>query len=195
MKTTKELYDDKSFWDKKVTVSYILAVLVFFIHQSSFAQYTYDDGIVSSVCQFLSRLWTSVAQVAVPLFMIIAGALFFRNYKQSLYASKLKKRAKSLLLPYLTWNTLSMLFNMAATLMLAKYFVARQPFEFTVESILKSIFCYQANRQFWFVADLMMYIAFAPVVYLLIHNKLAGGVFIIPHNRPFGRLAPRLISV
>lgn len=175
MKPTRELYDDKSFWNKKVTVSYILAVLVFFIHHSSYGQYTYDDGIVSSVCQILSRLWPSVAQVAVPLFMIIAGALFFRNYEQKLYPNKLKKRAKSLLIPYLTWNTLSMLFNMAATLFLAKYFVARQPFEFTAESILKSIFCYQANGQFWFVADLMMYIVLAPVLYVFIHNKLVGG--------------------
>lgn len=175
MQMTKELFNDKSFWDKKVVVSYILAVLVFFIHNSSFGQYSYDEGIVSSVCQLINRLWLSIAQVAVPLFMMIAGALFFRNYEQKLFQSKLKKRVKSLLIPYLSWNTLSMLFNMTATLFLTKYFVGRQPFTFSAESILKSIFCYAANGQFWFVADLMMYIVLAPVIYVLIQNKLVGG--------------------
>jgi len=55
---------------------------------------------------------------------------------------------------------------------MTKYFVARQPFEFSTESVLKSIFCYDWNGQFWFVADLMLYIMMAPVINVLINNKL-----------------------
>ncbi|WP_081771120.1 acyltransferase family protein [Bacteroides graminisolvens] len=48
-----------------------------------------------------------VARFCVPLFFLIAGYLFFYKLKQftgATYREKLRKRASSLLVPYLFWN-------------------------------------------------------------------------------------------
>lgn len=176
---SKKTYSTQDFWDKKATISYILAIMVFFIHHSSYGQYSYGEDLTSTAVKILGNLFPAVAQVAVPLFMIIAGALFFRNYEQAKYGQKIKKRVKTLLVPYLTWNTLSMLFSIAVTIFLAKYFVARQPFEFSTESVLKSIFCHDQNGPFWFVADLMLYIVLSPAINTLINKKLIGGGYLL----------------
>jgi len=103
---SKKTYSSQEFWDKKTTISYVLAIMVFFIHGSSYGQYSYGEDLTSSAVKILGNLFPAIAQVAVPLFMIIAGALFFRNYEQAKYGQKIKKRVKTLLVPYLTWNTL-----------------------------------------------------------------------------------------
>lgn len=51
-----------------------------------------------------------LAHVSVPVFFFISGYLFFKgleswNYKE--YKEKLKRRIKSLLIPFLIWNTIS----------------------------------------------------------------------------------------
>ena len=53
-----------------------------------------------------------VTHVAVPLFYIISGYYFFYKMKEwntSIYITKMKKRIKTLLIPYLVWITLFIL--------------------------------------------------------------------------------------
>ena len=50
-----------------------------------------------------------LTRIAVPMFFIISGYLFFANIKtldKEAYTRKISSRIKSLLLPYLAWNTL-----------------------------------------------------------------------------------------
>lgn len=85
-----------------------LAVLVVFGHANilSFP----IKGLFSefSVIQYPILLFSKIIfDPAVPLFFLISGILFFWNvkiYDKSTYRSKIKKRIKSLLLPYLVWN-------------------------------------------------------------------------------------------
>lgn len=52
-----------------------------------------------------------IIESAVPLFFFISGYLFFRNgeFSTSIYASKLRRRVSSLLVPYLLWNVIYIL--------------------------------------------------------------------------------------
>ena len=46
--------------------------------------------------------------IAVPIFFIVSGYLFFKEgtFNEKLYLTKIKKRFWSLLIPYVLWNTL-----------------------------------------------------------------------------------------
>ena len=46
-----------------------------------------------------------LGEIGVPLFFTISGYLFFLNYSKYDYYRKIKTRTKSLLVPYLIWNT------------------------------------------------------------------------------------------
>lgn len=83
-----------------------LMVLVVFIH----AQF-YANGVKEVVMPYgvMSHFFTLVvAQVAVPLFFFISGCFYFRDYKDFdlvKYIQKQKRRIKTLIIPYLLWNT------------------------------------------------------------------------------------------
>lgn len=69
--------DDSYFGNKKILVTYVLSVLVFWIHISTF----YNYGPYPPALDFLIIFFQSVAsRAAVPLFFILSGALFYRNY-------------------------------------------------------------------------------------------------------------------
>ena len=66
-------------------------------------------GFISKFIQdFISD---GLARIAVPLFFIISGYLFFLGFTWSLdkYKAKVKSRLSSLVIPFLFWNAVSML--------------------------------------------------------------------------------------
>lgn len=123
----------EEFWKKKTITAYILSVLVFCIHCSSFRQYTITSNAINVMSTMISGV---IPSVAVPLFFIISGALFYRNYDNSKYLSKVKRRATSLIIPYLIWNTLSLVFNIFITKFLSGYITGREKVKFTPTGIL-----------------------------------------------------------
>lgn len=159
------------FWRKKTIVGYILAVFVFFIHMSCFGQYSFDDSVVSQFCRQLGLYLHNSGCFAVPLFFILSGALFFRNYDNSKYKEKLWKRLKTLAVPYLAWNTVGMLFGLVTSMFFAQYFVGRQQFEPTIENVLKAIFLHTQNGPFWFIENLLIFVSLSPLFYALLNNK------------------------
>lgn len=63
-----------------------------------------DYPVFSGISYFCSQI---AARIAVPLFFLISGYLFFRNvetFTPRCYAQKLGKRCRTLLVPYLLWN-------------------------------------------------------------------------------------------
>lgn len=92
-----------------------LAVFVVLLHANLLAKPTDIIGIFdlaanypvfSSITWFFSRF---LAYSAVPAFFIISGFLLFYNvdhFDRIVYVSKMKRRVKSLVIPYVVWNLL-----------------------------------------------------------------------------------------
>ncbi len=118
--------------------------------------------------------------MAVPLFFIISGALFFRNYTPELYGKKLGNRVKTLLVPYLCWNTINMLMNAVISYTpLSNFVLARAPFEFTAQNVILGIFYYKYNPPFWFIFCLFIYVVLSPGIDFLLRNKYIGIIIIL----------------
>lgn len=158
-------------WQKKTFVSYLLSVLVFWIHCSSFENYT---ALPSGVVAFWQLCQDVITPAAVPLFFVLSGATFFRNYSPDSFRRKLKSRVRSLVVPYLCWNVLNMLFEILASAFLSRYFVGRQLFTWSIGSILRGIFLFGYNGPFWFVFFLILFTFTAPVFDLLTRNRWVG---------------------
>lgn len=155
------------FWNKKIIVSYFLSIMVFWIHLSTFGNYSYNDEI---------RFWDilmkrSYSFVAVALFFILSGAAFYRNYSDKDYFKKLKARLISLVIPYLLWNIFSMLFDFFASTFFSQYFVGREVFKPTLSNILLGIFHYKYYEPFWFIFALIIFAILAPVIDKLLYYK------------------------
>lgn len=95
------------------------------------------------------------ARLAVPLFFIFSGFLFFKKcdeFNTSTYFNKLKKRTHSLLIPYLFWNLL--------------FIVLFSQFADSIKDWL-ILFWRPASLQLWFIRDLMVVVLFSPLIYWL----------------------------
>ena len=159
------------FWRKKTFLYYTMAVLVFILHCSSLSKYSSLSDTIDVVDDFITY---RVCQVAVPMFFVLSGMLFFRNYRPEDYLKKLKKRVRTLVIPYLSWNAISVIFSIVTSAFLARYFVGREPFEWSFSSFFLGIFHYEYNLPCWFLFELIYFVLCTPVIDLLTREKYAS---------------------
>lgn len=87
-------------------VRFVLIFFVVMIHAYSSSRSIIDSAQypVYRTVSFLFSL--EISQIAVPAFFFISGYLFF--YRDSPYPRKMKKEARTLLVPYMLWNALTL---------------------------------------------------------------------------------------
>ncbi len=130
--------------------------------------------IVSIVRNFIAQ---GVGRITVPLFFLMSGYLFFAGFvwsKES-YATKLRSRTKSLLVPFLFWNILTLL-----VLALGQAIPATSTFFFDRHALIATFGAFDylnaligLNRlpiayQFWFIRDLMILVLLVPLIHFAI---------------------------
>ena len=143
------------------------------------------------------------ANIAVPMFYVISGLLFFANMRDwswSLYKDKMKRRLKTLLIPYLLWNFIVWMGH------LFKIAVSVYKGNSTWESLLSYIHYYNWNvfidcnvwgadqvnilgrtiystspidHPLWFLRDLIVVTVLSPVLYYLIKKTRLGFIFLL----------------
>ena len=156
--------NDAFFWKKKEYISFILSILVFFIH-SYFANDIPDESLISLVNHKTSYFFSrSVTQFAVPMFFMLAGLTFYKGYSSEKYPAKIKSRILTLVIPYLVWNTVWMLWEIIGSCL-------ESSFALGISDILKGIFFYGFNQPFWFMFNLIVFSFTAPLIFLIIKNK------------------------
>ena len=144
---------------------------------------------------WLTNLFSEVMpKIIVPVFFIISGYLFFfrGEFNGSVYRQKLRKRVRTLLIPYLLWNLIPILIHVLYLLPFAFHqtvseeihitpirlfhtFFANYPNEgiFVVprlDTSGSSGFPYPVNLPMWYVRELMVMVLLSPVVFWLIQR-------------------------
>lgn len=131
-----------------------------------------------------------VCAICVPAFYFVSGFLFFYRSEASIenYKRKLKKRFRSLFLPYIFWNGLILLFYLFAQYLIPTLVSERSvpvsQYSFTdilwafwdVSYVNHSGAPFPIAAQFWFIRNLMVTVIFAPFIFLLI--KKCANIYI-----------------
>lgn len=170
--------ENKYFWKKKSILSYFLSILVFWIHISSLSNYNIE-GIREIECfeRFFREL---ITPVAVPLFFILSGVTFFRNYSRENFRIKIKKRVKTLVIPYLLWNIIWMFFCIITSYsFISNYFIGRKKFIVSLKNIILAIFHHECNPTFWYIFCLIVFICLSPIIDFLMKSEKRGLYVII----------------
>ena len=187
------------------SLRFLLAVFVVFIHNNftakSVAEIFQDTGVPIAFNQSAAGKWTQlfisdgIARCAVPLFFLFAAYLAAR--KDDSYPVMLRKKAKSLLLPFVLWTGLYVFFYGGIKLLvlrIAPQFILNPNetvLSWTAADWLHKILGYNAEKidpglqnipsslpeltvQFWFVRDLLILFALSPILRRLIRKFPAG---------------------
>lgn len=151
-----------------------MIVLVTFAHSYGGVEEGYT--LLSSdwnTYEFLKLLVSqTLVKVAMPVFFIMSGYLFFTNVDRwdiTTYKTKILRRAKTLLAPYLIWNLLMAVklktFNWS---MFWSYWMpaGRQIDWLGHEQLMTA----PANMPLWFLRDLMVVSLLTPILYVLVRK-------------------------
>jgi Acyltransferase family. len=123
--------------------------------------------------------------IAVPVFFCISGYLFFKErvLDKYLYINKLKKRFKSLVIPYFLWNTLGLLIFLTVRLpFLHSLFPNTSLKDVTLNKILSGYWACEGNGfpfdyPLWYVRELILVVIISPLLYLAV--KKWKSIFLI----------------
>ncbi|GEO07207.1 polysaccharide biosynthesis protein [Adhaeribacter aerolatus] len=123
-----------------------------------------------------------IARVAVPLFFLISGFLFFFKHDSSLQGTltKYRRRFKSLVIPYLFWSVFGLLLFFALqNLPYAENFFRNEPVkDFSAAKLADTIFLNPIPYQFWFIKSLVVLVLVSPIIYFLTQKLKIGWVII-----------------
>jgi len=133
--------------------------------------------------EWIIRFLMLICQVATSTFLLAAGFLFFRDGPVSWarYWGKLRARGSTLLVPYLVWNFIGLLvFSSPAA---GKYFFLGEPpqpgEQLTLGSVGRAFLgwpLYPVNAPLWFVRDLILFVAVAPLFNFIPRRVLPWGL-------------------
>lgn len=152
--------------------TFMLSVLVVIIHNSTSAYFDYGDSMDTFLVHyFIHDLMPLLTSCAVPCFFIISSFLFFRNYTDGMACSKLHSRLKTLVVPYLIWNTYGLLVAMAFHLPMICGLSDDKSNPYDISMILQGIFLFRYSP-FWFVFALIIYNLFCAVVYAILKKSI-----------------------
>jgi surface polysaccharide O-acyltransferase-like enzyme len=175
-----------------------LIIGIVFVHNYSstvFIQGT-EIGVANSVdipiYHIISELFSQIlGRISVPLFFFISGFLFFfqTDFNRNSYNKKLKRKIKSLLIPYLFWNIAwLLLYHIVPNIPILSAWLNGGGRNYNLGYIISSLWgikneaggmTYPICYQFWFIRDLMVIVLLTPVLYLYIKKFKIYGVLLL----------------
>lgn len=181
--------------DKQISQSidflrFPLACAVVVLHlmgsYTNWTPYDYEDFCRFNVYDHLSVSTNILFQIAVPIFFFISGYLFTSNYTIN-FKKKIRKKTKTILLPFLIWNILAYLLFVITKLLgivlhgkdignlydiLSPLFILKSLFgDFT-----KGFPCSPIDEPLWFMRDLYVLFLLAPIGLFIL--KKMGSYFL-----------------
>lgn len=151
-----------------------MIVLVTFAH--SYGKVEEGFSLLASewnTYEFLKLLVSqTLVKVAVPVFFIMSGYLFFANVDKwdvATYKKKTLRRIKTLLIPYLIWNLLMAV--KLKTFSMSMFWAYWDPAGSQIDWFgHEQLMTAPANMPLWFLRDLMVVSLLTPIIYILVRR-------------------------
>lgn len=171
----EDWFRNKVYW-----LSFLFSLLVVWAHSLNGELFVTGEQELETVQQLEHLAASQLAQIAVPVFFMISAYLFYRNFQLNSLFSKWRSRSRTILLPYLLWNSLYYGAYAAATRIPAIcQIIGKPPVPLTAGEFLKALLHYGYNPVFWYLFQLILLILLAPVLYVLLKKNVRGLLFLL----------------
>lgn len=168
-----EPYDDESFSRKLSWTSFILSVMIVYTHAINYFVFPLSESIYGRCVYWLEYTMHMLFCSAVPLFYIMSGFMFYRNFDLNKYPAKIKSRFFSLFIPYIFWN----FFAYAVMAIASKLPGISSLMSANVDVSLYGMLYATGMGTYnvlWFVRNLMCFVIVSPVLFVVLKNKISG---------------------
>lgn len=149
---------------RKIAWTTFLANIIILLHHANLNDYLPEK--TGTYADLIMNFFSALSIPVMTYFFFISAFLFFRNFKMNQLRGKLKKRVKSLLIPYIVWNTFVVLLELIKNIGILKdpFFLIRNNYIF-----VNGTGC--ANGPLWYIFRLMEYVVLTPVIYFVLRNR------------------------
>lgn len=155
---------DKEYSYNIENIKYILIILIIILHSRPINQIP-SGNIIYEIYRFIGV----VADIAVPAYFFLSSFLYFKNFELNKYSHKLSNRIRTVLIPYLLWNSIMFLYYaFLNSLTVIDNLNISNDINFTLNSFLSCLLESKAVPQLWFLKDLMIFFVFTPILFLII---------------------------
>lgn len=171
----------ENFFRRKVSCfQFICCLLVIWNHAGNAQLFLGQMDQGHPLWRFEYGTMLEIVQYSIPCFLMLSGYLFCRNFRWEALPGKWKRRVKSLLIPYLLWNLLYYFAYLTASWIPGlDSIVNRSRVEFSITDMFNAAVFYVANPLFWFMFQLILLTALAPVLYLVLREIKSGLLFLL----------------
>ena len=177
---------EQSLRNKITIISWICCFLVMYIHNNNLTVYGYDEyssGEWDHFVYMFEYTFSKVTNLAVPLFFLLSGFLFFRTFKWEKLWTKYKSRFFSLVIPYFIWACIYYLYFVILSYVpgLSAMISSDSKVTFSLISLLRWIGP-DSYYTLWFIKNLILYVLLTPIFYGLFKNhsnKFPTGIVVL----------------
>lgn len=175
---------ESDFRNKIIWMTFILSCLVVMIHSYNADLFIEEAGngyFGRAVWQVQNLVSQAVPSIAVPGFFIISAYLFYRNLSWGKISGKMTRRVGSVLIPYIVWNAFYYGLFLAVSHIPVPglaLIAGKGEVTFSLENLADAIIHYTYNPVLWYMQQLILLIALAPVIYAIMSKQLLGGAAI-----------------
>lgn len=172
------------------TIEYLrffCAVLVVVIHAFGSSYASYKNGVYDIIRILFSQ---GIGRVAVPVFFLISGYLFFiklETWNTAVWINKVKKRIHSLLIPYFIWNLIAIIVSL---FFFCKKFLLNDGNPPNLLSWFESIGGFRAfwnsdsglypiDGPLWFIRNLFIIVILSPIIHFYVKKTGITGLFVL----------------
>jgi len=150
------------------TAKLLAILLVIAVHNRSVGKIA-DFELINLNYFLQESLLNGVGRVAVPFFAFASGLFFFKDYENiSSWINGLKKRVRTLLIPYLLCSLLIYLSFLAKQILYG--YLSQGNLSLSVSGIINDIIIHPRSIQFWFLRDLMILFLISPLVSIFVRR-------------------------
>ncbi len=154
-------YLDKQFSRKIVFFNFFYSLVMICYHANAevhFANVTSSGSLADCVMSGVNQVFTG--QSGTYFFMMLSAFLLYRDIAPGKMADKVKRRIKTLLVPWVLWNIIGL--------------AANHPFRRGVKEIVGSYVMSRFCEQLWFVEALLLFLFLLPVFVRVLRIRIVG---------------------
>lgn len=174
MKSNSSYSSEQHFQNKITLLTFFCSFLVIWIHTFNLETYGITDSMlgIARIVYWIETFWSKVTAIAVPMFFLISGFLFYRTFSMENLWEKYKTRLRSIIIPYISWATLYYFYFVIISLIpFTRNVIGEEAMvSFSIMEWIKALWV-ESYYTLWFLKSLIIFIVIAPLLYIMLKNR------------------------
>ena len=171
---------EKDFRNQVYWLTFLFSLLVVWVHSYNGELYLGQTAQGEAVYRLEHMIGDRLGQIAVPAFFMLSAYLFYRGFTWEKLWTKWNSRIRSILVPYIVWNTIYYLgYVIASRIPGLTDVVGKGIIPLRLDTAVDAIINYRYNYVFWYLHQLILLIALAPLLYAVLRKTRTGIMFLV----------------